>query len=305
MAEVLKQAGYATGIFGKWGLGEAGSTGVPNSQGFDEWFGYLNQHHAHNYYPDFLWRNRNRQALPATWSRTKSPVRRPSIRRILFAAKLSIFLDRTSADPFFLYLPFTSPHANNEAGKQGMEVPSDEPYSEEPWPQAQKNHAAMITRMDRDIGRMLDRLHELGSTTNDRLFLERQRSAQGRGRRSRHSSTARDRLRGIKRDLYEGGIRVPMIVRWPGHVAAGAINDLPWAFWDVLPTLAEIGRVQAPPGLDGITVVPTLLGRERPGEISHGTNICIGNSTSAASSRPCAGDWKAIRFGVGGRVELV
>jgi len=151
VAELLKAAGYATGIFGKWGLGEPGTTGVPNKKGFDEWFGYLNQVHAHDYYPDYLWRNEEIVPLPSgTYSHD------------LFTQEAIDFIKRKQNEPFFLYVPYTIPHANNELGDEGMEVPSDTPYTHESWPQQQKNYAAMITRLDAHIGQILTLLTELG-----------------------------------------------------------------------------------------------------------------------------------------------
>ena len=160
VAEVLKSAGYATGMFGKWGLGEPDTTGVPNKQGFDEWFGYLNQHHAHNYYPDYLWKN-DRKVTFDNVVENNVATRRVAYSADLLTREALDFLDRHRADHFFLYLPFTLPHANNEAGQQGMEVPSDAPYTHESWPQPQKNHGAMITYLDAQVGKVLARLSEL------------------------------------------------------------------------------------------------------------------------------------------------
>ncbi len=305
VAEVLKQAGYATGMFGKWGLGEPNTTGVPNAQGFDEWFGYLNQRHAHNYYPDFLWRNGQRETLPGNVVANNVASQKAVYSQDLFLSDALDFLDRHQHDRFFLYLPFTSPHANNEAGKQGMEVPSDEPYRDRPWPQAQKNHAAMITRLDRDIGRILDRLHEQGLDERTIVFFTSDNGPHKEGGADPKFFDSSGPLRGIKRDLYEGGIRVPMIVRWPGHVAAATTNDFPWAFWDVLPTLAELAGAPVAPGLDGISVVPTLLGREKAGcEQPPHEYLYWEFHERGFKQAVRAGNWKAIRFGVGGRVEL-
>src|SRR5207237_1574876 len=153
VSEVLKGAGYRTGIIGKWGLGEPGTTGVPNRKGFDYFFGYLNQNHAHNYYPDYLWRDEERVHIPkGTYSHD------------LFTQEALDFIRRERAAPFFLYLAYTVPHANNELTRKtgnGMEVPSDAPYSNEHWSPQQKNYAAMVTRMDADVGKMFALLKEL------------------------------------------------------------------------------------------------------------------------------------------------
>ena len=229
VAEVLKKAGYVTGIFGKWGLGEAGSTGIPNDQGFDEWFGYLSQHHAHNYYPDFLWRNREREPIAGNVIKDGVATKRAVYSPDLFTREALSFLDRHKNERFFLYLPYTIPHANNEAGNQGMEVPSDEPYGREPWPEAQRNHAAMITRLDRDIGRILDRLRELKLDEDTIVLFSSDNGPHKEGGADPDFFESAASLRGHKRDLYDGGIRVPAIVRWPGHVAESSQSDIPCA----------------------------------------------------------------------------
>jgi len=282
-AEVLKQAGYATGIIGKWGLGEPDTTGIPNRKGFDYFFGYLGHVHAHNSYPDYLWRNEEKVPLPNVVENgvaSKCAV----YSNDLFTKEALEFVERSKAKPFFLYLAYTVPHANNErgwrAGKDkaadqasaprdalsrvtgnGLEVPSDEPYTNEPWPQVEKNYAAMITRMDRDIGQLVARLKSLGIDDNTIIFFT---SDNGPHKEGGHDPTffqSSGSFRGIKRDLTEGGIRVPMIVRWPGHVKAGGVSDQVWAFWDFMPTAAQMGGVESPQGIDGISMLPALLGQ--------------------------------------------
>ncbi len=171
LAEVLKSAGYATGLFGKWGLGEVDSTGSPKRQGFDEFFGYTDQTHAHNYYPNYLWNGEERFPIAGN---VEGPKRNVSIERAqyspdLITARAVDFLDRHRQGPFFLYYASILPHANNERGaaeKNGMEVPSDAPYSDRDWPQPQKNHAAMISHLDADVGKLLDKLNALGLDRN-------------------------------------------------------------------------------------------------------------------------------------------
>lgn len=305
IAKILKQAGYVTGIFGKWGLGEAETTGVPNAQGFDEWFGYLNQKHAHNYYPDFLWHNRERQPIAGNVVVNNVARERAVYSQDLFVQHAIDFLDRHQRDRFFLYLPFTSPHANNEAGQQGMEIPTDEPYSHESWPAAQKNHAAMITRLDRDVGSILDRLHELQLDQQTIVFFSSDNGPHKEGGADPKFFDSAGPLRGHKRDLYEGGIRVPMIVRWPGNVAAGSTNDHAWAFWDVLPTLAELAGAKPAAGIDGISVVPTLLGADAAGREQPRHEFLYWEFHERGFKQAVrAGSWKAIRFGLKGPIEL-
>jgi len=280
IAGLLKQAGYTTGIIGKWGLGEASSTGIPNKQGFDYWFGYLNQRHAHNYYPEFLWCNEemvpiegNKLPAPASpdanrgggpapepggWGRS---VERTTYSHDLFTKEALSFVEANKDKTFFLYLAFTIPHANNEAGKNGMEVPSLEPYADRDWPDPQKGHAAMITRMDRDIGRLFAKLKALGLDRNTLVMFSSDNGPHKEGGGDPAFFRSSGPLRGYKRDLYEGGIRVPMIARWPGKIKVGSENRHVSAFWDFLPTCCELAGIQIPQGIDGISMVPTLLGQ--------------------------------------------
>ena len=258
VAEVLKSAGYRTGIIGKWGLGSAGTAGVPNLKGFDEWYGYLDQQHAHSYYPDHLWNNNSEEIIAPNLGLKKT------YSHDLFTARALSFLDGSTSTPFFLYLAYTIPHANNELGAQtgnGMEVPSDEPFTNRPWPQVEKNFAAMVTRLDKDVGRVLDQLKKIGVDDNTIVFFSSDNGPHREGGHDPNFFHSSGPLRGIKRDMYEGGIRAPMIVRWPGKVKAGAVSDFVWAFWDFLPTAAELAGAAAPRGLDGMSVAPTLLGR--------------------------------------------
>jgi arylsulfatase A-like enzyme len=259
VAKLLRQAGYATGIIGKWGLGQPGSSGVPNRQGFDYWFGYLDQVHAHNYYPDYLWRNEEKVLLPNVVEKGVAK-KRVTYSPDLFASEALEFVERHREKPFFLYLALTVPHANDEAGKNGMEVPDDKPYSDRDWPQVEKNKAAMITRMDADVGRLLDKLKALGLDERTIVFFTSDNGPHREGGVDPAFFHASGPLRGIKRDLYEGGIREPMIVRWPGRIAAGQVSDFVWAFWDFLPTTAELAVASAPSSIDGVSVVPALLG---------------------------------------------
>jgi len=246
VAEVLKQAGYATGITGKWGLGEPDTMGVPNRQGFDEWFGYLNQRNAHSYYPPYLWRNEEKFVLDGNRDGEKGQYSHDMITD--FALD---FVERHASGPFFLYLPWCIPHAK-------YQIPSVKPYADKPWKQDAKVHAAMVTRMDRDVGRIMALLKRLGINERTIVFFCSDNGAASRWEGIFDSSGA---LRGHKRDLYEGGIRTPMIVRWPGRIRAGAISDTAWTFTDFLPTAADLAGVRPPPNTDGVSVRPTLLGK--------------------------------------------
>jgi arylsulfatase A-like enzyme len=271
VAQLLKQGGYRTALYGKWGLGEEGSGSLPTDKGFDEFGGYLNQTHAHDYYSDHIFHYdprqgfKGRQELAENWGGKKG-LYIPDL--FLRAATNYIRINKPEKlngfRPFFLYLALTVPHANNEAKNatgNGMQVPSDAPYSDETWPQPEKNKAAMITRMDHDIGLIMELLKKYKIDDNTIVLFSSDNGPHKEGGNDPKFFNSSGGLRGIKRDLYEGGIRVPMIVRWPGHIKPGGSSDLPCAFWDFLPTAAELTGLKAPQTLDGISLVPTLLGQ--------------------------------------------
>ncbi len=267
VAQLLKSAGYSTALIGKWGCGEAGSVGVPNAQGFDYFFGYLNQVHAHNYYTDFLWRNDQKVPLPNQVTRKPGrelggvSTNKKVYSHDLFASEALEFVESHKEGPFFLYLALTIPHANNEAGGKGMEVPDLGPYKDKPWPEPQKGHAAMITRMDGDIGRLMEKLKTLGIDDNTIVFFTSDNGPHKEGGNDPEFNNSSGPLKGYKRALYEGGIRVPFIARWPGKIAAGTQTDLITAFWDFLPTACDLAGTETPAGLDGLSMAPTLLGK--------------------------------------------
>jgi arylsulfatase A-like enzyme len=269
LPKVLQKAGYTTALIGKWGLGGPGSTGTPNKQGFDYFFGYLCQRHAHNYYPEFLFRNDQRVPLKNKVPGGRLDGAGVATEKVEYSADLIEqealqFVERNRKGPFFLYLALTLPHANNEGGTNGMEVPDYGPYGDKDWPQPEKGRAAMITRLDRGVGRLLQRLKDLGLDRNTIVFFTSDNGPHREGGSNPEFFHSSGPLRGVKRDLYEGGIRVPLIARWPGRIEAGAATDLASAFWDFLPTLAELAGVPCPANTDGISLLPTLLGRPEP-----------------------------------------
>ena len=265
VAKLLKRAGYATGLVGKWGLGGPDTTGEPNRQGFDYFYGYLCQRHAHNYYPEFLFRNRER--VPLAGNRIAKPrpdgagfaVERAQYSHDLIADEALAFVDRHKDGPFFLYLAMTIPHANNEAGNKGMEVPDLGEYADKDWPAPQKGTAAMITRMDRDLGRLFDRLKQHGIDDRTVVMFTSDNGPHAEGGNNPHFFDSNGPLRGIKRDLYDGGIRVPMIARWPGQIQAGATSDHIGYFGDLMATASELVGAKAPQGLNSISFLPNLL----------------------------------------------
>ena len=305
VARILKDAGYATGLVGKWGLGHEGSPGVPTKQGFDYSFGYLDQVHAHNYYPSFLIRNEERVPLknvvpgPGDFGQGVA-TKKVEYSHDLFAEEALAFVDRNKDRPFFLYLAFTIPHANNEAGKQGMEVPDFGIYKDKDWPEPQKGHAAMISRMDADIGRLLARLKKHGLDENTLVLFTSDNGPHREGGNDPDFNQSHGPLRGIKRDLHEGGIRIPMIARWPGKVAAGTTADFVGAFWDVLPTLSELAGGKVPAGLDGISFVPTLRGQKQK---QHDALYWAFYERGGAQALRM-GKWKAVQQPIGTPLQL-
>jgi arylsulfatase A-like enzyme len=298
VAEVLNKAGYRTGLFGKWGLGEANTTGRPNQKGFDEFFGYLNQTHAHSYYPDHLWHNDEQMFLPGNLAGGKREYSHD-----LIAERALQFVRNSNDQPFFLYLALTIPHANNEAGRflgDGMEVPDYEPYAAENWPSTEKGFAAMVTRMDRDIGRLMALLKELGLDDDTIVMFSSDNGPHREGGHDPEFFGSRGGLRGIKRDLYEGGIRVPAIARWPGRIQPGQTSDQVWAFWDLLPTAAEIAGASVPQGIDGISMLPAMLGKPQKDHDYLYWEFFERGFHQAVRM----GDWKAVRHGLDAPIEL-
>jgi arylsulfatase A-like enzyme len=297
VARVFKDAGYTTGLVGKWGLGHEGSTGVPTKQGFDYFYGYLDQVHAHNYYPSFLMRNEERVPLknvvpgPGEFGKGVATTK-AEYSGDLLAAEAVAFIDRNKDRPFFLYFAPTIPHANNEAGKQGMEVPDYGIYKDKDWPDPQKGHAAMITRLDADIGRLFAGLKKHGIDENTLVIFTSDNGPHREGGNDPDFNRSHGPLRGIKRDLYEGGIRVPMIARWPGRIAAGTTTDCVAAFWDVMPTLADLAGAKTPSGIDGQSFVPTLRG-DKDKQAQHESLYWAFYERGGARAVR-AGKWKAV-----------
>ncbi|MCY1720277.1 arylsulfatase [Prolixibacteraceae bacterium Z1-6] len=237
VAERMQKAGYTTGIMGKWGLGGPNDEGHPNKQGFDYSYCYLDQRLAHEYYPDHLWKNYEKVNLNGQYSHD------------IFVKESLDFIERNKSNPFFLYLPFTIPH-----GK--FQIPDDSPYTNEGWTTNQKNYAAMITRMDKDIGRIFSSLDSLKLDNNTIVFFA---SDNGGVKGMSDFFKSNGQLRGYKTDSYEGGIRAPLIVRRPGKIQKGTSSDHISAFWDMMPTFCEIAGISAPKNIDGISFLPELL----------------------------------------------
>ncbi len=267
VAEVLKQAGYSTGCFGKWGLGDARTTGIPTRQGFDEYFGTLDQVHAHFYYPEYLWHNEEKFPLEDNKNGN-----REQYSNDLFTEFALDFIQRHSEDsnPFFCYIPYTIPHTEllvpEDSLQEYLGKFPEEPFEYEGHYAGQENphaaFAAMITRMDGYIGQILELIEEKGISENTIVIFTSDNGGQQDGAGvDLEFFNGNYPLRGWKGNLYEGGIRVPAIIRWPGKVAPGSYSDQIWAFWDFLPTAAVLAGVGAPENIDGVSIASAILGK--------------------------------------------
>ena len=305
VAEVLKKAGYTNALIGKWGLGEVNQPGFVLDQGFDHFFGYLNQVHAHNYYPEFLWHQRQKMPLRNEVERTErtyggfhggAATKRIDYSHDLFVEQSLQFLDEHQDDHFFLYLALTIPHANNEGTRMtgnGAEVPDHGIYQDRDWPDQDKGQAAMITRADGDVGRILDHLRELGIAENTLVFFTSDNGPHDEAGHDLERFDPNGPLRGIKRALYEGGIRVPAIAWWPGTVPAGTTTDTIAYFGDWMATAAELAGAEPPAETDSISLVPTLTGhpeKQQEHEYLYWESYEQGSRQAVRFGR-----WKAIR----------
>lgn len=302
VTNLLKNSGYATGGVGKWALGPPGSTGVPSMQGFDNWFGYLDQGNAHNFYPEFLWSNEQEISLPGNkiGNHKRVSVERVTYSHDLLTQEALNFIKLNQKKPFFLQAHYTIPHANNEGGRatgDGMEVPEYGEYADQEWPAPEKGFAAMITRLDRDVGSLVNLLKELNLEQNTIIFFTSDNGPHQEGMHLVDFFDSNGPLRGYKRDLYEGGIRVPLIVKWPGKVKGNSTTDHISAFWDFLPTACELAGISHPQNIDGISYLPTLLGKSQP---AHDSLFWKYRGKVALRS----GKWKTVQTGKEKPLEL-
>jgi len=248
LGKLMKRAGYATACIGKWGLGSFHDSGNPNKQGFDHFYGYTDQRMAHNYYPEYLWRNGEKEML-----NNKNGEENDYSHDLMTIDALR-FIEEKKDQPFFLYLAYLIPHTK-------YQVPDLAQYEDKDWPKNMKIHAAMTSRMDRDVGTIARRLEELGIDKNTLIIFNSDNGAHGQMGSEKFFNTSGD-LRGIKRHMYDGGVRSPMFAYWPGTVAAGTVNDHISSFWDMMPTLSELTGEAFKGETDGISMLPTLLGKD-------------------------------------------
>ena len=317
VGELLKEQGYATGCFGKWGLGDIGTDGVPWKQGFDEFVGYLHQAHAHYFYPHYIYDNEQQLMLEGNEGDGRGTYSHDVI-----ADRALNFIENNKDRPFFCYAPFTIPHGE-------YVVPHDEIYEmysgkfEEIELAPSRNRpgrmilpeephatlAAMITRLDREVGRIMQLLKNLGLDDNTIVFFCSDNGAHATNWTDYFNSSGP--LRRAKGTMYEGGLRVPMIVRWPGKIRTGSICDLPWSFHDFLPTALELAGADSNHKCDGISVVPTLI---EQGEQSRHEYLYWELPRYVAKTHGFRGEipmqalrmeqWKAVRPNPNGALEL-
>ena len=308
--QLFKSANYFTGVLGEWGLGDASSAATPMRKGFDEWFGVLNLTDAQNYFPTSL----NRASVlhgETDYEVTENfdgQKGKYSDDYFVEAALNFIHQDKPvwylHFKPFFLYLPLTIPRANNvlaAATGNGMETPEDAPYSNESWPQPEKNKAAMISRLDRYVGSLMEKLKTEKIDNNTIVILTSANGPHKEGGVDPKFFKSAGPFRGIKRDLYEGGIRVPFIVSWPAAIQPGTTSDLPCALWDFLPTALNAGGQPAPTNIDGVSLLPTLIGQKQTNRHEF---LYWEVHQDGFKQAVRMGDWKALRFGVDGPLEL-
>ncbi|MCB0164747.1 MAG: arylsulfatase [Anaerolineae bacterium] len=299
LAQLLKQAGYKTVCIGKWGLGGNYNNAAPTDKGFDYFFGYMTHVEAQQYYLDHLWENKTYVPINANENGGRS-IYLPD----LLCDKTLEFILSDHLSPFFLYLPYTIPHANIllESTGNGMEVPSDAPYTSEPWPQVEKNYAAMITRLDGYVGQIIQALKDKGIDQNTIVFFTSDNGPHNQGGHDYTFFNSAGSLRGHKEDLYEGGIRVPMLIRWPEIISAGTISDRLWCHYDLLPTALGLAGSPLPDDIDGVSFVPYFSGEE---QAQHNFIYwAYGKPNGWYSEAVRVNNWKLVKTSPNAPVEL-
>ncbi len=292
-AQILKTAGYTTACMGKWGMGMFDTTGSPLKKGFDHFYGYNCQRHAHSYFPAFLYNNDQRFELPGNTGQGPGKIYAQN----LIQADVLKWVREHAGGPFFLFYAITLPHGKHEIDELG-------PYADKPWTPQQKAYAAQVTRLDRDIGQLLDLLRELKLDEKTLVMFagDNGSSFAPNSEIGRLFNQASNGLRGFKRGLYEGALRQAAIARWPGVVPAGRVSDEPWAFWDFLPTAAELAGAAIPATCktDGLSLVSFLKGGPAPKRDFFYWELHEGKPIQAVRF----GDWKAVKNGPQAKIEL-
>jgi len=305
LPEALKAVGYTTGIVGKWGVGEPPPPDDPNRHGFDHAFGYVNMFHAHNFFPEFLIRNGVKEPLPGnvtdhTLGFDNMPEGTGVAKTKVTYAPLVLerdaltFIENNRGHPFFLYYALNLPHNNGEAAKafgDGCEVPDHGEFANREWAGVEKGFARQMQYVDDTVGRVMSKLKELGLDENTLVVFSSDNGPYGGGNHNHEFFDSNGTLRGLKRDLYEGGIRVPFIVRWPGKIKPASTSGHISAMWDLYPTFCDIAGTRAPSGIDGISFLPTLTGQ---GKQIHHDYLYWEFYEGVGSQAVRQGDWKAV-----------
>lgn len=302
LAELLRNRGYATAATGKWGLGHYGTTGSPTTQGFDLFYGYYCQRHAHNHYPAFLWRNGEKETLEGN---TGEDALGAIHSHDKFVENAKAFIREHRDGPFFLYMPVIIPHlaiqtTERELAKyDGME---ETPYKKglggyHPHPRPHAGYAAMVSQLDTSVGEIVDLVAELG-LDDDTIILFTSDNGPTYERIGGADSDFFDSaagLRGRKKEVYEGGIRIPLIARWTGKIKADSTENAPAAMWDLLPTLCDVAGAKPPADIDGVDLLPALLGKQEP-VINRDFYWELPNNSGVQAVRH--GHWKGVRTGL-------
>lgn len=294
IAEVLKEAGYVTGGIGKWSLGDANTEGRATNQGFDFWLGYLNQDHAHYYYPEYLDLNEDTLAL------TNNTIMRDRYSHHIMTNGVLQFIRSHKKKPFFFYAAYTLPHfSSKNEDEHGLTVPNVDEFETEDWPDHAKKYATMIAMLDQDVGKIVDLVENLGLSEQTLIIF----TSDNGGHESVWSEfNTSGPLRGFKRDLTEGGIRVPFIAKWPGMIPENTVSEEVIAFQDMMPTLAELAKTSSPK-TDGLSVVEALQGRSMSRQHDF-LYWDYGHNRSRYDQAVRMGQWKGIRKGQGRPIEL-
>ncbi|MFC1758774.1 arylsulfatase [Planctomycetota bacterium] len=295
IGKILKSAGYKTATMGKWGMGMFDTTGSPLKNGIDHFFGYNCQRHAHSYFPPYLYNDDQRFEIPENVGGKKQVYAQELIQQDVLK-----WVDKNSNDPFFLFYAITLPHGRFEINDQGI-------YKNKPWTEQEKNYAAMVTRIDSDMGALVQLLKKKGIADNTLIVFSGDNGSSFDPNTpigKRFNQTMNGKLRGFKRGMYEGALRQAAFAWWPGTVPAGRVSEEPWAFWDLLPTFAELGQAEIPPGFqtDGCSLVSFLEGGPAPKRDYFYWELHERRPGAIQAIR--WDDWKAVRPKPGAAVEL-
>jgi len=304
IAELFKNAGYTTGLFGKWGLGFPGSSGAPNNQGFDQFYGFNCQRQSHNFFPSHLWENTNRITLKNTLTQQEDYA--PEF----IQKKAMQFLTNNRDKPFLLFLTYTLPHA-------GLQLPAGDPvfesykkkFNESPQPIAttwngvgyqpqaypKAAYAAMVSKLDQYVGEVVKKLKDLGLEKNTLIVFTSDNGPHREGGNQPEFFNSSGGFRGVKRDLYEGGIREPMIISWPAQIKKGAESNHIGAFWDFMPTFADLLKQEQPQNIDGISILPTLTAKVKQAQHA---SLYWEFHEDGGRQAVRMGNWKGVRLNV-------